>query len=370
MTKLNDLATLGQAVWLDFVRRSYIDAGHLGRLIDDGLRGVTSNPTIFEQAIGGGADYDADIRRLAAAGRPAPAIYEALALDDIGRAADLLRPVYDATGGGDGFVSLEVDPALAADTAGTIAEARRLFAALGRPNVMIKIPATPQGMPAITAAVGAGINVNVTLIFSLAQYESVVDAYLTGLEQLAQVQADRNDRAGLSTVASVASFFVSRVDTAVDRELARLGRTDLQGRAAVANAKLAYARFEALFAGPRWDRLAALGARVQRPLWASTGTKDPRYPDTLYVDSLIGPNTVNTLPPATLEAFLDHGAVAPTLAAGRDEAAADLARIAEAGVDLDEVTARLLEEGVAAFARSFESLLASLRDKRAELEAA
>ena len=367
MTKLHELAALGQAIWLDYVRRSFITSGEFAALIDDGLRGVTSNPSIFEKAIAGSADYDETLQPLVAQGKSVEEIYEALALEDIQSAADLLRPVYDRTDGGDGYVSLEVSPTLAYDTAGTVAEARRLFAALGRPNVLIKVPATPQGIPAIATLIGEGINVNVTLMFSLAHYDAVAEAYISGLEKLAANGGDP------SRVASVASFFVSRVDTAVDRQLDNLTPSQetniqsLQGKTAIANARLAYARFRETFRGERWERLAAQSARVQRPLWASTGAKSPLFPDTLYVDSLIGPHTVNTVPPATFTAFRDHGTVALTLQEGLDEARDHLARLVELGVDLDGITQQLQDDGVAAFARSFEALLASIAAKRDRL---
>ena len=301
MSRLNQLTELGQAVWLDYIRRSFTQAGDLQALINQGVRGVTSNPAIFEQAIAGSDDYDEDIQRLAGENRTVNDIYEALAIEDIRQAADLLRPLYDRTAGRDGYVSLEVSPALAHDTAGTVADAKRLFAATDRANLMIKIPATPAGIPAIESVIAAGINVNVTLIFSLAQYEAAAWAYINGLEKLQKTGRS------LGQTASVASFFISRVDTAVDAALEKIGRSDLQGTTAIDNARLAYARFREIFAGEHWDRLAGAGARVQRPLWASTGTKNPAYADTLYVDSLIGPDTVNTLPPATLKAFIDHG---------------------------------------------------------------
>jgi transaldolase/glucose-6-phosphate isomerase len=364
MTKLHQLANLGQAIWFDYIRRLFITSGDLQALIDEGLRGVTSNPAIFEKAIAGSTDYDQDLHRLVDEGRSVGEIYEALALDDIQRAADLLRPVYDRTGGADGYVSLEVNPSLAHDTDGTIAEARRLFAALDRPNVMIKVPATPAGIPAIETLIGEGINVNVTLMFSLAHYEAVAEAYIAGLVKLAA------DGGNVSQVASVASFFVSRVDTAADLALEAIGPPEtvaLQGKIANANAKVTYARFREVFRGERWERLAAQGARVQRPLWASTSTKNPLYPDTLYVDSLIGPDTVNTVPPATLSAFRDHGTVALTLEAGLEEARAQLAQLAEVGVDLDAITQKLQDDGVAAFAKAFDSLMASIAEKRDRL---
>ncbi len=380
MTNLQDLINLGQSIWLDYIRRSFITSGELQALIDRGVRGVTSNPTILEKAIVGSTDYDEDLRRLVDEGKSVEEIYEALVLDDIRRAADLLRPIYEQTDGADGFVSLEVNPALAHDTEGTVAEARRLFAALDRPNVLIKVPATPAGVPAIETLIGEGINVNVTLIFSLAHYEAVAEAYIAGLEKLAASGGPSTDSGrDVSKVASVASFFVSRIDTAVDRILEETVRathaSPLQGKIAIASAKVAYARFREIFSGPRWEKLAAQGARVQRPLWASTSTKNPLYPDTLYVDNLIGPDTVNTVPPATLQAFLNHGTVAPTLEAGLEEARAQLARLrsvapratAEPGVDLDAITQKLQDDGVAAFAKSFESLMASIAEKRDRL---
>jgi transaldolase len=366
MTKLDQLADLGQAVWLDFIRRSLITSGRLQTLVDEGLRGMTSNPTIFEQAIAGSDDYDQDLHRLVTGTRAVMEIYEALALDDIRRAADVLRPVYNRTDGIDGYVSLEVSPKLAHDTEGTVAEARHLFAALGRPNVMIKVPATPAGIPAIRTLIGDGVNVNVTLIFSLDQYQAVAEAYISGLEDLAA------SGGALSQVASVASFFVSRIDAAVDRELeGRAGNAQsLEGKIAIASAKAAYALFREIVAGERWESLAAQGSRVQRPLWASTSTKNPSYPDTLYVDTLIGPYTVNTLPPATLDAFRDHGTVALTLETGVDEARAQLAGLVDLGIDLGAVTQKLQDDGVAAFANSFDSLLSSIGEKSARLRSA
>jgi transaldolase len=361
VTKLHDLHSYGQSVWFDFIRRSFLEQGELQALIDQGVRGVTSNPTIFEKAIAGSADYNDVLLRMLEEGHAIPAIYEALALDDIARAAALLRPIYEASAGGDGYVSIEVSPTLAHDTGGTVAEAQRLHSALALPNVMIKVPATAAGLPTIERLTAAGISVNVTLIFALDVYEAVAESYIRGLERRVLAGGD------LSRVASVASFFVSRVDAAVDPLLAAQGATDLQGKTAIANAKIAYARFKELFSGTRWQALAVQGAQVQRPLWASTGTKDPRFPDTLYVDSLIGPHTVNTVPPATLNAFLDHGSVAPTLEHGLDEAHAQLAAVAERGIDLDAITKRLQDEGVASFAKSFETLMASIAAKCAQL---
>jgi len=291
------------------------------------------------------------------AGKTAEEIYEALVLEDIQQAADVLRPAYDRMSGADGYVSLEVSPKLAHDTEGTVAEARELFAAVKRPNVMIKVPATPAGIPAIETLIGEGVNVNVTLMFSREQYEAVAEAYINGLEKLAESGGD------LGRVVSVASFFVSRVDTAVDRALEQIGETELQGKIAVANTKAAYALFREILSSPRWERLLELGARVQRPLWASTSTKNPLYPDTLYVDSLIGRDTVITLPPATLQAFLHHGHVAPTLGADLEDAQAQLAHLSELGVDLEAITQQLLDDGVEAFAKSFETLMTSIAEK-------
>ncbi|MGQ9599070.1 MAG: transaldolase [Anaerolineae bacterium] len=366
MTKLEQLASLGQSIWLDFIRRSLITSGELQSLVEEGLRGMTSNPTIFEKAIAGSNDYDDQLRLLVRYTNTVEELYEALALEDIRAAADVLRPVYERTGGGDGYVSLEVDPKLANDTQGTIAEARRLFAAVDRPNVMIKVPATPAGIPAIRALISEGLNINVTLIFSVSQYRAVVEAYMAGLESRAAARGD------LSHVASVASFFVSRIDTAVDRILDIKAESDpevslLKGKTAIACAKMAYAFFGEIVSGDRWRWLASQGARVQRPLWASTSTKNPAYPDTLYVDHLIGPHTVNTLPPETLAAFRDHGVVAQTVDTGLEEARDHLARLAQAGIDLEAVTQKLQEDGVTAFAASFHSLLTSLQQKRAQL---
>jgi transaldolase / glucose-6-phosphate isomerase len=362
MTKLHELTQLGQSIWYDNIRRALIDSGELQALLDDGVRGVTSNPSIFEKAIGGSADYDEAIKALADSDKTAEQIYESLALADIRRTADLLRPIYDDSQGDDGYVSLEVSPALAHDTDATIVEARRLFAALDRPNIMIKVPATPAGIPAIKTLIGDGVNVNVTLIFSLSHYEAVAAAYLAGLEQLAANGGD------LSQVASVASFFISRVDTAADDQLDEIGNTALQGKIGIANAKVAYGRFQQIFSGPRWDDLVEKGARVQRPLWASTGVKNPTYPDTHYVDQLIGPNTVNTVPPSTLTAFRDHGSVAAPLGQNLAEAEAQLDQLANLGLDLEAITQQLQDDGVAAFADSFTALIESVADKRQKLQ--
>jgi transaldolase len=352
----------GQSVWIDFISRDALDSGELARLVEGGVVGLTSNPTIFEKAISSGKSYDADIAALASQGKPVKDAYEALAMADIASAADLLRPVYDRTDGLDGYVSLEVSPYLAHDTAGTIAEAKRLFADLGRPNVMIKVPGTPEGLPAIAELIGSGININVTLLFALDAYQAAALAYLDGLEDWAAKGGD------VHRVASVASFFVSRLDTLVDKLLVGHPReAELRGQAAVANAKLAYARFGGIFSGPRWQALATNGARVQRPLWASTSTKNPNYRDTIYVDDLIGPHTVNTMPPQTLEAFQDHGQLAQTVTGGVEEAQALLAALAGAGIDMDQVTQDLLRAGVASFSGSFDQLLDGLKGKMASL---
>lgn len=361
MTKLHELAELGQAIWLDYISRSLLASGELQELVDQGLRGVTSNPSIFEKAIAGSADYDEDLNRLVGEGRSVEEIYEDLAMSDIRSAADILRPVYEKSEGADGYVSLEVNPALAHDTEATIAEARRLFASLERPNVMIKVPATAAGLPAIEALIGEGVNINVTLIFSLEQYEAVATAYIAGLEKLALAGGD------VGKVASVASFFISRVDTAVDKALEEIGNTEIQGKIAIDNAKIAYSRFREIFSSERWKKLATGTARVQRPLWASTSSKNPAYPDTLYVDNLIGPDTVNTLPPATLDDFLDHGTVAATVETDVAGARSRLAELAALGIDLDAITNKVLDEGVAAFAKSFEGLIASIAEKRRKL---
>ncbi len=358
MTKLHELTELGQSIWLDYISRSLIASGELQKLVDQGLRGVTSNPSIFEKAIAGSADYDEDLNRLVRDGKSVTEIYEDLAMADIRSAADVLRPVYEKSGGADGYVSLEVNPALAHDTMATIAEARRLFASLERPNVLIKVPATPAGIPAIETLIGEGVNVNVTLIFSHEQYEAVATAYIAGLEKLALSGGD------VGRVASVASFFISRVDTAVDKALEEIGNTEIQGKIAIDNAKIAYSRFREIFQGESWEKLAARGGRVQRPLWGSTSSKNPAYSDTLYVDSLIGPDTVNTLPPATLDDYLDHGTVAATVDTDVEGARNRMAEVAELGIDLDAITNKVLEEGVAAFAKSFESLMASVAEKR------
>jgi transaldolase len=331
----------------------------------DNVTGVTSNPSIFEKAIAGSDDYQAAIAELVAAGATTEEIYEALAFEDIASTADLLRPVYDRTQGVDGYVSIEVSPHLAHNTTGTVAQAKRIFTTLGRPNVMIKVPATPAGLPAITTLIADGINVNVTLIFAVDRYEQVAKAYLAGLAQrAARGQSPRE-------VASVASFFVSRIDTLVDQWLERQDRATpaLFGQAAIASSKLVYERYQTMFGGDRFAALKAQGARVQRPLWGSTSTKNPDYSDVLYVEELIGPNTVNTIPHHTLEAFRDHGRVSETLMQDVDAAHATLTRLAELGLDMTQVTDELLRQGVTAFANSFDSLMASIEEKRSTFKA-
>lgn len=358
MADLNTLHSLGTSMWIDYIRRSFMISGEMEEWIGRGIRGMTSNPTIFDKAIADSDDYDADLRQHAEPGISTEQIYEALALKDIRLAADRLRSVYDESEGADGFVSLEVRPSLANDTRGTLAEARRLFSSLARPNVLIKVPGTPEGIPAVKQLIREGINVNITLMFSLSHYRDVSEAYLAGLEARAAAGLD------VRRVASVASFFVSRVDTAVDRALEHLGVSELQGEIAVANAKLAYELFSQTFSGPRWEDLEKLGARKQRVLWASTSTKNPRYADTLYVDNLIGPDTVNTAPLDTIEAYLDHGLVEATVDTGWQEAHQKVERLGQLGVDLEEVTDRLQVEGVEAFANSFKSLVSSIETKR------
>jgi transaldolase len=370
MSKLAELNEKGQSIWFDFIRRSIITSGELERLVDQGVKGVTSNPAIFEKAIAGSSDYDENLKQLIKTDKTIEQIYETLAFEDITMATDVLRTVYDATDAIDGYVSLEVNPHLADDTEQTISEAKRLFETINRPNLMIKVPATPAGIPAITELIGAGVNVNVTLVFGLENYKSVAGAYIEGLEKLAQSGPTVKGGHGIDKVASVASFFVSRVDTSVDKALAEMGNTDLQGRIAIANAKVAYAEFKKIFSGPRWQELSGKGAMVQRVLWASTGTKNPEYSDTLYVDELIGPDTVNTLPPATLDSFIDHGNVAETLIEGLDHARQQLATIAELGIDIEAVTHQLQVDGVVAFAKPFDALMQSIAEKREKLLAA
>jgi transaldolase len=353
MTRLHDLAAAGTSPWLDNIHRGWLRSGEFRRMVDEGVVGVTSNPTIFQKAIADTDDYDDAVASMAADGASPADIFFELAIEDVREAADQIRHVYDDTGHLDGFVSFELPPSMANDTEASVAAAPEFFGRIGRPNIFIKIPGTAEGTPAIEESIAAGINVNVTLLFSLEQYEAVHMAYIRGLERrLAAHQP-------IADVHSVASFFVSRVDTAVDALLPE--DSPLRGRAAIANARLAYRRFGAIVASERWQRLAAEGATVQRPLWASTGTKNPAYSDVLYVDELIGPDCVNTMPESTIAAFQDHGTVSRTVDAGVAEAEADLAALDAAGVSLAEVTHGLEVDGVKAFAASFDSLVETIR---------
>lgn len=360
MNPLRELQIYGQSFWIDYIRRGMITRGELKRMVEeDGLRGVTSNPTIFEQAIDGSTDYDEELKRLRNADPHMDAhwIYETLSIEDIRMAADVLRTVYEESGGADGYVSIEASPFLAHDTQATISEALRLWRGVDRPNVMIKVPGTREGIPAFEALISEGVNVNVTLLFSLAHYEAVANAYLRAVERCPNPQQ----------IASVASMFLSRIDTAVDNVLARITGPEaatLRGKIAVCNAKLVYRRFRQIFRGPRFAAAARRGVKVQRPLWASTGTKNPEYPDTMYVEELIGPDTVNTMPPKTLDAFRDHGRVrGVTVEEETGEADARLDRLARLGVDLNQITQTLQDEGVAAFSTSLDKLLATLDRK-------
>ncbi|MCU4184643.1 transaldolase [Acidiferrimicrobium sp. IK] len=353
----------GQSAWIDNLNRPSVLGGGLAELVASGIRGVTSNPTIFEKAMTGSDAYDDQFKDLVGKG-PVDDAFWTMAVDDVTGACGVLRPVYDDSDGADGFVSLEVAPALATNTEGTISAARDLHQRIDLPNLMVKIPATAEGVPAIKAMIAEGRNINVTLIFSLPRYGDVMEAYIAGLEEFDAAGGD------LSKVHSVASFFVSRVDTEVDRRLEAIGTDEavaLRGKAAVAQARRAYALFKEHFSGPRWEALAAKGANPQRPLWASTSTKNKAYPDLLYVDSLIGPHTVNTMPDATVEAFLDHGTVARTVDSDPDGAQAHLDALASAGVDLADVAKTLEDEGVASFSKSFDELIQSLTDKATAL---
>jgi transaldolase len=362
------LGELGQSPWYDYITRDLVTSGELRRLIaEDGLRGMTSNPTIFEKAVSSSRLYDDEIRRLGEQGRSAADIFETLAVADVRAACDEFAGLHQVTGGTDGLVSLEVSPTLAGDTEATIHEAERLWAALGRPNAMIKIPGTEAGLPAITHCVAAGVSVNVTLLFSVERYGQVIEAWFQGMEQ-------RLERGlPLAPVASVASFFVSRVDGKVDPALDRLAESgkaeasELRGKLAIANACAAYRLFEQSLGTPRWERLARADARPQRPLWASTSTKDPRYPDVYYVEALVAPRTVNTLPPETFSAYRDHGRPVVRIQDGMAAAESQLRSLADLGIDLARVTHELEEDGVAKFAASYRSLLAGIEAKAGEL---
>lgn len=356
---LTQLKALGQSVWLDFIQRSFIKSGDLKRLIDhDGLAGLTSNPTIFAKAISETSEYDLEIEELLRADKSIEEIYLALAVRDIQNAADLFYPTFERTKGQDGFVSLEVSPHLARDTKATIEEVRKLSGLVNRKNVMIKIPATKEGLPAIEQAIAEGINTNVTLIFSLERYEQVAHAYLSGLQR----RVEKGEQ--LDPVHSVASVFVSRIDTKADKLLAEKGIGEMQGKVAIANSRLIYAKFNEIFASERFKLLQTNGGNIQRPLWGSTGTKNPAYSDVLYVEELIGPHTVNTMPPATLAAFRDHGNISASLEREVDEAAGTLMKLSEAGVDLKQVTDELESEGVQSFSDSFDGLFHIIEQKR------
>jgi transaldolase len=363
---LEQLAARGQSIWIDNLSRELVHEGGLQRLIDDdAVTGVTSNPTIFQKAIAAGSAYDEQMKGLLAETDDPREIFFALAVDDVRDACDVLRPVWKRADGNDGFVSLEVDPGLAYDTEGTFAQAIDLHKRVDRPNLYVKIPATEPGLPAIEDCIAHGVPINVTLIFSLERYRAVAEAYLRGLERLVAGGGDP------STVSSVASFFVSRVDTEADKRLEAIGNTKLQGKLAIANAKLAYEHFLETFAGPRWEFLAGKGASKQRPLWASTSTKNPNYRDVLYVEELIGPDTVDTMPPETVEAFQDHGEVrGDTVLEGWPDAEQLLVDLRDAGVDYGDVVEVLEAEGVQKFADSFDELLEGIRAKRGELAAA
>jgi transaldolase len=366
------LLALGQSVWLDYLRRDMVRNGELAARIADGLRGMTSNPTIFENAIATSSDYDEALTAPALRDRTDAEMFEAISVADVQMAADVFRPIYDSSDGADGFVSLEVNPTLARDTQGTLAEARRLWREVNRPNLMIKIPGTRQGWEAIERALEEGININITLLFSVAHHRAVAEAYLNALE--GRVAAGKP----VHHLASVASFFVSRVDTEVDRRIEKQGGGEEEGgrgstlapflgQAAIANAKLAYELFGELFSGPRWEVLREKGARAQRPLWASTSTKNPLYGDVRYIEELIGPDTVNTVPPDTLRQFEDHGVVKRTLAPSAADAHALMRKLADGGIDFDDVTKTLEDEGIDKFEKSYAKLLRVIADKRRSL---
>ena len=366
---LQKLSSLGQSVWLDLIRRNMLTpGGEMQKLIEkDGVRGVTSNPAIFEKAINGSSDYDNEIRALGKQGKNTTEIYESLAIDDVGRAADYFRPLYDSTKGGDGFVSIEVSPKLAQDTEGSVAEARRLWKALNRPNIMIKIPGTKAGLPAVRQLLREGINVNITLLFAVERYEEVLEAYVAALEDRAK------DGKPIDRIASVASFFLSRIDTLLDPHILKVADAGgpkgdlargLPGTIAVANAKVAYQKYGIVTGTERWKKLAAMGARPQRLLWASTSTKNPKYSDTMYVEPLIGADTVNTMPMETVDAYRDHGKPAARITEDLTDALRKLVQLKEVGIDLVAATKQLEDEGVKKFVEPFDKLLASIETKR------
>lgn len=369
---IKEIQKQGQSLWLDHLNRPLITSGALQRLIDEGLTGLTSNPTIFEKAIGESADYDEEIRRLVSERKEVSEIIDALMIKDIQMAADLFRPIYERTNGADGFVSIELNPALAHQTEATIAAAKALHPRLDRPNVMIKVPATEAGIPAIEALTAEGISINITLLFSLERYAQVASAYIAGIKS--RLQQGRP----VASIRSVASVFVSRIDTAVDRfleaqiqeagvEAERAAFRALLGKTGIANAKMIYQKFKEIFQGPDFLEIQNQGVSLQRVLWGSTGTKNPNYSDLLYVEGLIGPETINTVPPATLTAFRDHGKVRPSLEENLDEARATLQKIGPIGIDLQQVTHQLQEEGVKSFSDSFEKLIARLAEKRQQM---
>lgn len=362
-SKIEALHEAGQSIWLDYLGRELLESGALSSLIEEGVRGVTSNPSIFQKAITDGAKYDSQLSELAINGHEVSAIYEAMVVADIQQAADMLRRVYESSGGMDGYVSLEADPRLADDTEATIEEIRHLHEVVDRPNVMFKVPATEQGYPAIEQLIGQGININITLMFSIEQFRAVAAAYQAGLERL----QDRGR--SLEQVASVASFFVSRVDSKVDPLLVEKGADDLLGTIAIANAKLAYREFERTLESERWKKLESHGARIQRVLWGSTSTKNPDYPDTHYVDGLVGPHTVNTMPRKTFEAFKDHGSTVRRVDTDLEQEQERVGRLAELGIDLDQVTDELLEEGIQKFTNSMEALLEAIEEKADQIRA-
>lgn len=373
MNRIQQLYEIGQSVWLDYIERGMIESGELAKLVEEGVAGVTSNPTIFQQAIAKSDKYAGDLARLAGGSDDDKTLFENLAIADIQAAADVLLPVFERAGGHDGFVSLEVAPDLAHDTAATVAEAKRLHAAVNKPNLLIKVPATVAGVEAIRELIAAGISINVTLIFGLQRYAAVKRAYLEGLEERAAAGKP------IDKIHSVASFFVSRVDTNVDAKLEEIAKRDpalaevalgLRGKAAVANAKLAYRQFEEFFSGPRWEALAAKGARPQRPLWASTSSKNPAYPVLIYVEPLMGPQTVNTMPPNTLESLREQGVIADRVREGVDEAAEQVTALDKLGISLEKVADELEADGVKKFSASFEELIGTIRDRRKEVAVA
>lgn len=368
MNPLKALEEQGQSVWLDYMKRSLVTTGELQRLIDnDGLKGLTSNPTIFQKAVEGSQEYDDLFKEWAPRGASGGDVFEALAIRDIGDAARVFRPVWERTKHRDGYCSIEVSPTLAHDTAGTVAEAHRLWKKLGVPNVMVKIPGTVEGTPAIEQCVSEGLNINVTLLFGQDAYVAVAEAYIRGLEKRLARGED------VSRSASVASFFVSRIDSLVEKTISSREKTatpqqralfdEVAGKVAIANARQAYQKYKKLFSGPRWQKLADKGAKTQRVLWASTGTKNPKYSDVLYIEELIGPDTVNTIPPATLDAFRDHGKVRPTLEQGLDQADAVMRKLEQSGISMKSVTDQLVDEGVKSFDDSFSKLLAAVDSK-------